>query len=113
MASRVLESAPVEPDQGWLSSAGSYLMRFFDVRRERGGGTDPEGVLSAAERALRLGDLKGTIAALKSLDGAGAEPARAWISDAEARADAEQHLAALDEAIRRRLLTQDKRGTTP
>jgi uroporphyrinogen-III synthase len=113
MASRVLESAPVEPDQGWLSSAGSYLMRFFDVRREQGGGADPEGVLSAAERALRLGDLKGTIAALKSLDGAGAEASRAWISDAEARAEAEQHLAALDEAIRRRLLTQDKRGTTP
>jgi uroporphyrinogen-III synthase len=112
MANRVLESAPVEPDQGWLSSAGSYLMRFFDVRHERGG-SDAESVLSAAQDALKLGDLKGTIAALKGLEGASAEAARAWISDAEARTDAEQRLAALDDAVRRRLLTQGAQGTAP
>jgi len=112
MASRVLETAPAEPDQGWLAASESFLMRFFNVRRGSGG-SETETTLAAAQAALKRGDLPGAIDALKRLDGAGAEAAHAWIADAEARTEAEQRLAAVDEAVRRRLLTRGTQGSAP
>jgi uroporphyrinogen-III synthase len=111
MATRALEAAPGEPDQGWVASAGSAVLRFFDVRREKGG-SETETAIGDAERALRAGDLAGAVAALQRLKGASGEAAASWIADAGARVEAEQRLAALDDAVRQ-LLSADAPGTKP
>jgi len=112
MANRVLEAEPAPSDGGWLADAGSFLMRFFDVRRESGG-SETEAALAAAQKALKTGDLAGAIAALKRLQGASAEPARGWIGDAEARTDAERRMAAIDAAVERQWVKTAPPRSTP
>jgi hypothetical protein len=96
------EAPPAEPD--WSDRALARLRGLVTIRRIDGAGqSEPEAVVSAAERALRGGDLAAAIAALDRLAGPPAEAARPWLQMARQRLAVEAALHRVEELLTARL----------
>jgi uroporphyrinogen-III synthase len=113
----VLRATPSPSNGDWLDRASGELKRVFHVRRvaERPGNdpADTDGVLVAAEKALKSGDLAGAVAALTRLAGPAAEAAKPWLDAAGARLDADHAIADLDMAALRGFLAAPTSGAKP
>jgi hypothetical protein len=96
------EAPPAEPD--WSDRVLARLRGLVTIRRIDGAGqSEPEAVVSAAERALRGGDLAAAIAALDRLAGPPAEAARPWLQMARQRLAVEAALHRVEELLTARL----------
>ena len=92
-ASQIIRAAVI-PDEasGWLRQSLDRIMAIVTVRRVNGG-TDSKGVsaiLARAENHLKAGDLKSVTNEMAALTGASAEAAAPWLTNVNARIDAEQ-----------------------
>jgi hypothetical protein len=96
------EAPPAEPD--WSDKVLARLRGLVTIRRIDGAGqSEPEAAVSAAERALRGGDLAAAIAALDRLAGPPAEAARPWLQMARQRLAVEAALQRVEELVTARL----------
>jgi hypothetical protein len=96
------EAPPAEPD--WSDKVLARLRGLVTIRRIDGAGqSEPEAVVSAAERALAGGDLAAAIAALDRLAGPPAEAARPWLQMARQRLAVEAALQRVEELLTARL----------
>jgi hypothetical protein len=96
------EAPPAEPD--WSDKVLARLRGLVTIRRIDGAGqSEPEAAVSAAERALRSGDLAAAIATLDWLAGPPAEAARPWLETARQRLAVEAALARVEELLTARL----------
>jgi hypothetical protein len=96
------EAPPAEPD--WSDKMLARLRGLVTIRRIDGAGqSEPEAAVSAAERALRGGDLAAAIAALDRLAGPPAEAARPWLQMARQRLAVEAALHRVEELLTARL----------
>jgi hypothetical protein len=96
------EATPAEPD--WGDRALARLRGLVTIRRIDGvGQSEPEAAVSAAERALRGGDLAAAIAGLDRLAGPPAEAARPWLQMARQRLAVEAALHRVEELLTARL----------
>jgi hypothetical protein len=96
------EAPPTEPD--WSDRALARLRGLVTIRRIDGAGqSEPEAAVSAAERALRGGDLAAAIAALDRLTGPPAEAARPWLQMARQRLAVDAALRRVEELLTARL----------
>jgi hypothetical protein len=96
------EAPPADPE--WGDKVLARLRGLVTIRRIDGAGqSEPEVAVSAAERALRGGDLAGAIAALDHLAGSPAEAARPWLQMARQRLAVEAALHRVKELLTARL----------
>jgi hypothetical protein len=96
------EAPPAEPD--WSDKVLARLRGLVTIRRiDSAGQSEPEAAVSAAERALRGGDLAAAIAALDRLAGPPAEAARPWLQMARQRLAVEAALHRVEELLTARL----------
>jgi hypothetical protein len=96
------EAPPAEPD--WSDKVLARLRGLVTIRRiDSAGQSEPEAAVSAAERALRGGDLAGAIAALDRLTGPLAEAGRPWLQMARNRLAVEAALHRVEELLTARL----------
>ena len=99
IANDVVHAAQAPDGDGLLDQAAGNLMRLVTVRPV---GADAEGDSAAArvarsEAALAEGDLARAVAELEGLEGAAAEAAAPWLTEARARLAAQAALAALQD----------------
>src|SRR5207248_8060488 len=93
---------PADPD--WGDKVLARLRGLVTIRRIDGASqSEPEAAVSAAERALRGGDLAGAVAALDRLAGPPAETARPWLQMARQRLAVEAALHRVEELLTARL----------
>ncbi len=96
------EAPPAGPD--WSDRVLARLRGLVTIRRIDGAGqSGPEAAVSAAERALRGGDLAAATAALDRLAGPPAEAARPWLQMARQRLAVEAALHRVEELLTARL----------
>lgn len=78
------------------------------INRVDGGGNPTEVAVARARRALDGGDLAGAVAAVKSLSGAPADAAAAWLALAEQRLAAEAALDRLAQQVAQRMGSESR-----
>jgi len=92
--------------EGWVSGVLRRLSEAVNLRPVGNvEGDAPTAVAARAEVKLNDGDLAGAVAELQGLDGAAAEAAASWLSDAEARLAATRAVDELGGLVSQRFAT--------
>jgi uroporphyrinogen-III synthase len=96
VAPAILRSASTGASESWWQAPIDRLSNLVSVRKIGDvAGDMPDAIAARAEYRLSEDDLAGAVSAVERLSGAPADAARAWLTDARARLDAERAIAAL------------------
>jgi hypothetical protein len=110
-------TAPASADGSWRARALAKLEGLVTVRRAgEPRANEPDGTggaLTAADAALKNGDLAAAVVAMRRADLPASPATASWIEDAQARLDAEVALAAADAALMKRFLAEPAAGAKP
>lgn len=92
LASEIVRAAERGDGSGWIDQVTGKLATLITVRRQGGGvvGTSPDAIVARAEAAVNENNLAKAVEELSALQGAGAEAAAPWLTDAKARLAADQ-----------------------
>ena len=95
VGAKILDATVVGGDEGVVGQTLHNIAALITVRRvETDGGDSIDGLVTAAESALRAGDLQAAVDTLGALDGDTADAAAGWLQQAQDR-------LAVDEAVAR------------
>lgn len=96
VAPAILRSASTGASESWWQAPIDRLSNLVSVRKIGDvAGDTPDAIAARAEYRLSEDDLSGAVSAVERLSGAPADAARAWLTEARARSDAERAIAAL------------------
>lgn len=92
LASEIVRAAERGDGTSWIDQVTGKLATLVTVRRQGGGvvGTSPDAIVARAEAAVNENNLAKAVEELSALQGAGAEAAAPWLTDAKARLAADQ-----------------------
>lgn len=92
LASEIVRAAERGDGTSWIDQVTGKLATLVTVRRQGGGvvGTSPDAIVARAEAAVNENNLARAVEELSALQGAGAEAAAPWLTDAKARLAADQ-----------------------
>jgi hypothetical protein len=100
VAGHIASATAIPPEADWEAQVLARLRALVTIRRIDGAPqSGPEAAVSAAEAALRRGDLGEAVAQLDRLTGANAEAARPWLRMARQRLAVERALTHLQEIL--------------